>query len=63
MGIPLVLLGNIMDVFHIVNKGELMNTLEKFHSYNITLLDNQINDYCTAKLYVLFYMIIQNCTD
>jgi hypothetical protein len=55
MGTPLVLLGIIMEVLHIINKGELMNTSENFHIYNITCLHNQINDKCTAKLN-LFYV-------
>jgi hypothetical protein len=62
MGTPSVLLGIIMEVFHIVNKGELMNTLEKFHIYNITYLHNQLNDKYTAELNI-FYVIILNSTD
>ena len=45
-----------MEVLHIINKGELMNTLEKFHIYNIMCLHK-----CTVKLN-LFYVIILNST-
>jgi hypothetical protein len=62
MGIASVLLGIIMEVLHIINKGELMNTSEKFHIYNITCLHNQINDKWTAKL-TLFNVIILYSTD
>jgi len=51
-----------MAVLHIINKDELMNTLEKFHIYNITCLHNQINDKYTVKLNFC-YVIILNSTD
>jgi len=51
-----------MAVLHVINKGEVMNTLETFHIYNITCLHNQINDKYTAK-FNLFYVIILNSTD
>jgi len=33
---------NIMDILHVTNKGKMMNTLERFHIYNDTKIDNQI---------------------
>jgi len=51
-----------MEGLHIINRGELMNILEKFHIYNVTCSRNQINDKCTAKL-TLFYVIILYSTD
>ena len=33
-----------MEVLHTVKKGKMMDTLEKFHIYKETKLDNQIND-------------------
>ena len=41
---------NIMDILHITNKGKMLNTLEKFHIYKETKIDNQINDKCTIRL-------------
>ena len=35
---------NTMEVLHINKKGNMMNTQEKFHIYNVTRLDSQIND-------------------
>ena len=35
-----------------------MNTLERFHIYNQTRLDNQINDKCTVKHNPIFKTII-----
>jgi len=32
---------NIMEILHITRKHKMMNTLEKFHIYNETKLDNQ----------------------
>ena len=34
----------IMEVVHTVKKGRMMDTLEKFHIYKETKLENQIND-------------------
>ena len=50
---------NIMEVLHITKKGNMMNTLERFHIYNVTKLDNQINDKGTLKYNVIFDIIIQ----
>ena len=35
---------NIMEFLHINKRGSMMTTLERFHIYNVTKLDNQIND-------------------
>jgi len=32
-----------MEIWHVNKKGNMMNTLEKFHIYN-TRLDNQVNE-------------------
>ena len=34
----------IMDILYVIKKGKMMDTLEKFHIYNLTKLSNQIND-------------------
>ena len=49
-----------MEICHIVKKRKLMNTLETFHIYNITQLENQINDKCDPKPYILFDMTTKN---
>jgi hypothetical protein len=40
---------NIVEILHVTEKGNKMNTLENFHIYNATRLDNQINDKVTVK--------------
>ena len=44
----------IMDVLHVKKKGNMMNTLERFHIYNETKSDNQINDKGTVKQNIIF---------
>jgi hypothetical protein len=39
----------IMDILHTTKKGRFMDTIEKFHIYKQTLLQNQINDKNTVK--------------
>jgi len=51
-------MGDIMEILHITKKGSMMNTLERFHIYNITRLDNQINDKCTVAYNAIFDTII-----
>jgi len=53
------LMENIMEILHITRKCKIMNTLERFHIYNKTKIDNQINDKCTVKPNIIFDMIIQ----
>jgi len=35
---------DIMGTIHVTNKGQMVDTLEKFHIFRETKLDNQIND-------------------
>jgi hypothetical protein len=35
---------DVMEILHVTKKGNMMNTLEKFHIYNVTRLDNQVNE-------------------
>jgi len=49
-----------MDIVDVIKKIIKMNTLEKFHMYNVTRLDNQTNDKGTVKLNVIFDTLIQN---
>ena len=52
----------IMEVINIVKKGKIMDTLEKFHIYKETKLENQINDKNTITQNILFDTIIQKHT-
>jgi len=52
-----------MEVIHIVKESGLMNTLEKFHIYNIMQSENQINDKCATKPNILSDMLILNNSD
>jgi hypothetical protein len=49
---------NVMDILHITNKGKTTNTLERFHIYNETNIDNQINDKCTIRPNIIFDTLI-----
>jgi len=40
---------DIMEILRVTEKSNKMNTFEKFHIYNVTRLDNQINDKGTVK--------------
>ena len=51
-----------MEVLHTVKKGKMMDTLEKFHIYKETKLENQINDKNTVTQNILFDTIIQKHT-
>ena len=55
----IALMENIMEVLHINKKGNMMNTMERFHIYNITKLDNLINDKGTVKQNIIFDAVIQ----
>jgi len=46
-----------MDTIHIKNKGQMTDTLEKFHIFHETKLDKKINDKLTVKLNVIFDII------
>ena len=48
-----------MKILHTVKKGKMMDTLERFHIYKDTKLENQINDRNTITQNILFDMIIQ----
>ena len=52
-------LDDIMEVLHTASKGKLMDTLEKFHIYKITLENMQINDKNTSKPNAIFDTLIR----
>ena len=43
-----------MDVIHTTSKGKMLHTMEKFHIYKVTQMNNQLNDKCTVKPNVIF---------
>jgi hypothetical protein len=47
-----------MTVLHAINKGKMMDTLEKFHIYNKTKADVQINDKNTVTQNTLFDTVL-----
>jgi hypothetical protein len=49
-----------METIHITNKGQMTDTLEKFHIFCETKLNNQINDKLTVKPNIIFDVIIRN---
>jgi hypothetical protein len=53
----------IMDILHVTSKGTMMNTVERFHIYNETKNENQINDRGTVKPNAIFDSIIQVNSD
>jgi hypothetical protein len=56
-------MNTIMDILHVTSKGTMMNTIERFHIYNETKNDNQIDDRGTVKPNTIFDSIIQVNSD
>jgi hypothetical protein len=53
---------NIMDIMHIMNKGKMMDTVEKYYIYKETKINNQINDRLTIQPNIIFDTIVQQDT-
>ena len=51
-----------MDILHVVKKGKLMDTLERFHIYKESKIENQINDKNTVTRNILFDTILKKYT-
>jgi len=51
---------DIMETIYITNKGQMMDTLEKFYIFCETKINNQINDKLTVKSNIIFDTIIRN---
>jgi hypothetical protein len=51
---------DIMEIIHVTNKGQVMETLEKFYIFHETKLNNQINDKLTMKPNIIFDVIVHN---
>jgi hypothetical protein len=47
-----------MDTVHITTKGRMMNKMERFHIYEETLKNNQINDKCTVRPNIIFDVLV-----
>lgn len=56
-------INNTMEVLHVMRKGKIMDTLEKFHIYNETKLGQQIDDKNTVTQNILFDTVIQKVSD
>jgi len=54
---------DIMEILYRTNKGKLMDTMEKYHIYKETQLNNQINDKNTIKPNIIFDTIVQTNTN
>ena len=51
-----------MTILPTINNGKMMDTLEKFHIYNITKANNQINDRNTVTQNILVDVVLQQTT-
>jgi hypothetical protein len=51
-------MGKIMEPLHYISKGQLMNTIEKFHIYKETKKHNQINDRHTIQPNPIFETLL-----
>jgi hypothetical protein len=50
---------SIMETLHIKNRGQMMDTLERFYIFRETKLNNQINDKLRVKPNIIFETIVQ----
>ena len=50
-----------METIHITNKGQIMDTLERFYIFRETKLSNQVNNKLTIKPNIIFDTIV--CRD
>ena len=53
---------NIMNVLHITDKGQMMNTIERYYIYRETKMDNQINDKLTVQPNAIFETVVRHDT-
>jgi hypothetical protein len=52
-----------MKPMYFTTKGRLMNTIEKFHIYQATKLNNQINDRHTVQPSAIFEILVRLVLD
>ena len=50
----------VMDVLHVIKKGAMMDTLERYHIHRLTIRGTQINDRNTTSHNTLFDTLIQH---
>jgi len=50
---------NTVDVIHIISKGKMMDTIEKYYIYRETKLNNQINDKLTVNPNIILKTLVQ----
>ena len=53
-------INSVMDLLEILKKGAMMDTLERYHIYKVTNLENQINDKSTATCNILFDTLLRH---
>jgi hypothetical protein len=53
---------DIMDIVHVINKGKMMDTLERYYIYKETKSNNQINDKLTVKPNAIFKTLIHEAS-
>ena len=51
---------DIMETVYITNKGQMMDTIEKFFIFRETKINYQINDKLTVKPNIIFDIIARN---
>jgi hypothetical protein len=57
---PLPLIADYMEILQHVNKGPMMNTVEKYHIYKETANGNQLNDIDTIAQNTIFDVLIRH---
>jgi hypothetical protein len=53
---------NVMNVLHITDKGQIINTIEKYYIYRETKMNNQINNKLTVQPNAIFETIVRHDT-
>jgi hypothetical protein len=56
-------INDIMEILYTTTKGRLMDTIEKFHIYDETRKNNQINDKNTVRPNAIFDVIVRELPD
>jgi hypothetical protein len=54
---------DIMDIIHVTNNGEMMDTLERYYIYKETKSNNQIKDNLTVKTNTIFEILIHEASN
>jgi hypothetical protein len=51
---------DIMETIHFTKRGQIMDTLERFHIFREAQIENQINNRLTVRLNIIFDVIVRN---